>query len=357
KQYLREPDKLFRRVRDQHGQLRLSQAAKAYHPGQGVCRSVYKNARRMAATETNIAYRTADFLRWQQLDFVVGIEVRLSGNHPVSDICDNLKGKYPKDFKFTGWHPLCRCYAIPVLKTSEDSSTEPDDANTVTEPPEGFQNWLAQNRDRIERAKSLPYFLRDNSQYIKNLKLTRSAESGITEAVRQDFTVREIKPVSVPSAGFHTYKEFGNGGRIEVMDGYDRKSDYGDLISIAREFAVEGKTVLMPNPVHFKDEKYKQIYGKLIGTPYERKCPDLIIDGNFYEYESYLPPFKKQKISNMIGHGSHQSSRIIIDNNKGANDQFILRNIHNRLKNKTFKYNIDEVWLYEKGKIRLLYKK
>ena len=21
------------------------------------------------------------------------------------DICDDLKGRYPKDFKFTGWHP------------------------------------------------------------------------------------------------------------------------------------------------------------------------------------------------------------------------------------------------------------
>ncbi len=112
KQYLNEPDRLFRRVRDEHGVLHLSKAAKAYHPGQGVYRSSYRNARRLAATETNIAYRTADYLRWQQLDFVVGIEIRLSNNHtcngkPFHDICDELKGRYPKDFKFTGWHPLC----------------------------------------------------------------------------------------------------------------------------------------------------------------------------------------------------------------------------------------------------------
>ena len=35
RQYLKQPDKLFRRVRDEHGNLKLSQAAKAYHPGQG----------------------------------------------------------------------------------------------------------------------------------------------------------------------------------------------------------------------------------------------------------------------------------------------------------------------------------
>lgn len=39
---------------------------------------------RRAATETNIAYRTADHERWQQLDFIVGIEVHLSNNHTAS---------------------------------------------------------------------------------------------------------------------------------------------------------------------------------------------------------------------------------------------------------------------------------
>lgn len=129
RKYLRYPDKLFRRVRDEHGNLVLSQAAKAFHPGQGVYRSSYKNARRLAATETNMAYRTADYERWQQLDFVVGIEIRLSNNHtlngvPFEDICDDLKGRYPKDFKFTGWHPHCRCHAVAILKTEEEMAED-----------------------------------------------------------------------------------------------------------------------------------------------------------------------------------------------------------------------------------------
>lgn len=112
KQYLNEPDKLFRRVRDKWGNLVLSKAARAYSPGQGVYRSSYKNAERLAITETNMAYHEADFQRWSGLDFVVGIEVKLSNNHtlngvPFTDICDDLKGKYPKDFKFIGWHPKC----------------------------------------------------------------------------------------------------------------------------------------------------------------------------------------------------------------------------------------------------------
>lgn len=120
KQYLKEPDKLFRRVRDKDGKLHLSKAAQAYHPGQGVYRSSYKNALRLAVTEANMAYRASDYERVQNFDFVVGIEVRLSNNHtlngkPFYDICDELKGKYPKDFKFRGWHPFCYSKDSEVL--------------------------------------------------------------------------------------------------------------------------------------------------------------------------------------------------------------------------------------------------
>ena len=47
RKYLQEPDRLYRRVRDaETGELKLSKAAKEYHPGQGVYRSSYKNAMR-----------------------------------------------------------------------------------------------------------------------------------------------------------------------------------------------------------------------------------------------------------------------------------------------------------------------
>ena len=59
----------------------------------------------------------------------------------------------------------------------------------------------------------------------------------------------------------------------------------------------------------------------------------------------------------MIAKGAKQSSRIIINNNKGASDRYIRDNIYKRVKDKNYKYNIGEVWLYEKGKLRLLFKK
>ena len=180
RQYLQFPDKLFRRVRDEHGMLKLSQAAKQFHPGQGVYRSSYMNARRLAATETNMAYRSADFERYQRMDFIVGIEVHLSQNHtckgvkgPFIDICDELKGEYPKDFKFTGWHPHCRCFTTTILKTEKEMAEDEKrimrgldplegSENQVTDVPDGFKQWLSDNEDRIGRAHSIPYFLKDN---------------------------------------------------------------------------------------------------------------------------------------------------------------------------------------------------
>ena len=188
KAWLREPDKLFRRVRDERGELKPSRAMAAYHPGQGVYRSSYKNARRLAATETNIAYRTADYERWQQLPFVVGIRVVLSNNHPEPDICDELsapvgstankgRGCYPKDFKFTGWHPHCHCHAESILKTEEEmaedtrrilAGEEPstESSQTVDDVPQEFKDWLKENAERSKSVYSKPYFVTDNKKYI-----------------------------------------------------------------------------------------------------------------------------------------------------------------------------------------------
>lgn len=198
RQYLKEPDKLFRRVRDKHGNLVLSKAAKAYHPGQGVYRSSYKNALRLSATEGNIAYRTADHLKWQQLDFVVGIQIGLSNNHtlngvPFHDICDELAGRYPKDFKFTGWHPFCRCIATTILMTPEEfkaneeaflDGKEPTvrSKNEVDDVPPQFKKWRKEHAKQIKTAKSLPYFVRDNEQYFNPTKITKRAAKGVKES-------------------------------------------------------------------------------------------------------------------------------------------------------------------------------
>ena len=160
------------------GKLHLSKNAKAFHPGQGVYRSSYKNAMRLTRTETNAAYRLADQDRWQRMDFVVGMRVHKSNNHPTEDICDVLAGDYPKTFKFSAWHPQCRCYVTSILCTKEEMMQMQRDilagkstngfrsVNEVRTVPKAFTDWVDANGDRIMRAKALPYFLKDNGKIV-----------------------------------------------------------------------------------------------------------------------------------------------------------------------------------------------
>lgn len=207
KSYLQEPDKFYRRFRVKIGEDEngnpiygriwkrriwdkesesykwVNDDPKKYHPGQGVYRSSYRNAQRLARTETNIAYREADFTRWQQLDFVVGVEIKLSNNHPVWDICDDLKGVYPKGFKWVGWHPNCRCYMVPVLAKEEELDqmldkilNGEDPGSVVTDSPKDlpdqFQTWVKDNEERYAKAEAkgtLPYFIRDNKKAVEQI--------------------------------------------------------------------------------------------------------------------------------------------------------------------------------------------
>lgn len=122
---------------------------------------------RLARTEINMAYRKAEQTRWQQFDFILGYEVKLSKRHPAPDICDDLKGKYPKDFVFLGWHPNCMCYVVPIVMSDEDYYGSPSTQKSamITRTPKNFNNWVRNNRSRIGKAETLPYFLKDNRKY------------------------------------------------------------------------------------------------------------------------------------------------------------------------------------------------
>lgn len=138
---------------------------------------------RLARSEINMAYRTAENERWKQMDFVVGYEIKLSSSHhhrmPHGDICDRLAGKYPKDFVWTGWHPNDLCYKIPILKTEEEfwewdgrSDVSTESVNEVKDVPDAFKQWVGANAYRIEEAKkrrTLPYFVRDNQKRIDSI--------------------------------------------------------------------------------------------------------------------------------------------------------------------------------------------
>lgn len=192
RQNLLDPNRLFRRVRDKRGNLVLSKAAKAFHPGRGVYRSSYKNAMRLTRSEINMAYRESDWKRWQQLDFVVGFEIHRSNHEPLCkcEICGQLIGRYPKSFKFKGWHPQCMCYATPILMDEETfdenelgdlkaalkgTTYKPLQAkNAIGDVPDGFKDWVKNHVDAQKKWASTPYFIKDNfvdGQLSKGLKI------------------------------------------------------------------------------------------------------------------------------------------------------------------------------------------
>lgn len=132
---------------------------------------------RLARNEINIAYRTAEQLRWQQFDFILGYKIKLSGSHPRYDICDDLAGDYPKDFKFVGWHPNCLCYTVPIVMSEEEywSDNRENSPNLVTAPPKNFGKWVSQNSERIEESRkkgTLPYWIKENPVLVEKAAIS-----------------------------------------------------------------------------------------------------------------------------------------------------------------------------------------
>ena len=147
------------------------------------------------------------------------------------------------------------------------------------------------------------------------------------------------------NGSYRLIKEYKPTGQIWIVEDLDTsKPDTNDIMHIAECFASMGCIVKIPRPVHFKSEMYRMLFGGLIGTRYEKKCPDLCVDGKYYEYESYVRPWNKRKLSNMLSDGLRQSDRLIIDNRGGASVRQIIRAIKSRL---NVNATINEVWIYD----------
>ena len=153
---------------------------------------------------------------------------------------------------------------------------------------------------------------------------------------------------------FVLYKQYQNGGKIWLMLGIDTNgSDYNDIMAIAECLAESGHEVKVLHAVHYKDPLYREVYGELIGTRYYRKCPDLLVDGKLYEYESYVRPWTKRKLSNMLTNGLRQSERIIIDNREGTSIRQISRAVQSRL---NVNATIGEVLIFNGIDVIFIYK-
>ena len=129
-------------------------------------------------------------------------------------------------------------------------------------------------------------------------------------------------------------------------------SDYKDILSISECLAAEGHKVKVLHAVHYKDPLYKVVFGELIGTRYYRKCPDLLVDGEYVEYESYTTNNPKNAFRNIMHHGLSQSDSIII-RQCSLTDGYMLRQIRGAIKEGEA---ISSVGIYNGVSVRPLYK-
>lgn len=268
KKNLREPDRLFRRVRDKRGNLVLSKAARAFHPGQGVYRSSVKNAQRLTRSEINMAYRESDFLRWQQLDFVVGFEIHRSNHEPLCKckMCDRLQGRYPKTFKFKGWHPQCMCYAVPILMDEETfDENELGDLkaalrgteykkkqakNLVTDVPDGFKEWVAENMEASAGWASTPYFIKDNfvdGDLAKGLKIALPEPEVDPVQAQLDALMPSVE------AARKIAEEWGLELRLKGLDAAVAAKDVKDINKFISLITSEGTKYTTELSAFFKD--------------------------------------------------------------------------------------------------------
>lgn len=154
---------------------------------------------------------------------------------------------------------------------------------------------------------------------------------------------------------FETEKEYPNGGKVQVHQLVNpADSDYQKLIQIADFFARHGHearlTPKMSRPQKFV---YQNIYHSLMGTKYEGKCPDLLVDDKWYEHEGFISTNPKRAFRNMLNDGLKQSDRLIIER-PDLTEAYMKRVIHQRVKEGQA---IAEIWIKDGRKLQLLYKK
>ena len=152
-----------------------------------------------------------------------------------------------------------------------------------------------------------------------------------------------------------TVARYDNGGSVLVYDAIDRATaDFQRILRCADFFARQGRRVVLPPKmdVPYKNPAYDRIYGSLRGTPYYGKCPDLCVDGVWYEHEGFVHDNPKSNFSNMCKRGLRQSDRIIVED-CGLTDGYMKRNILVRIHEGQC---IMEFWVKDKTGLRLLYK-
>lgn len=249
-----------------------------------------------------------------------------------------------------GWN--CRCSVVQVLRTNH-TETPHDEAEALGELAlqDDTKGIFRFNSGREQ--KTVPDY---NPYTIRRCRDCDVAKGRLTLAfVPENQLCEACKLINTCEKNRYDTYRFGKGS-VSISHLVNPKdSDFVKLVDIAENFARTGSTVkLTPKMSRPPKFQYECVYESLVGTKYEGKCPDLNIDGKWYEHEGFVTDNPKNAFRNMMHDGLMQSNRLIIDRPE-LTARYMRRGIIERVRRGE---DIAEVWLREaNGECTLLYKK
>ena len=352
RQILNEPDKRFRRVKDKEGKLVMSQPMKNYHPGQGIYRSSKMNALRLTATSTNMSYRTADYERWSKQDFILGIEIhRSANNRGPCKICDAMVGKYPKTFKFIGFHPFCICFATPITMEPDNfadfllNDTVPQE-QVITDIPKTAKDFVDENKNGVQSA----FWYKDNFSKEGDLQRERTPQPTTPEVIKVSRTKRiktDAEKNDIQKRWDDRFVRNFNQSKIEQKIGIKRGEDmtfeeanelrgnigYGE----GREFSVNCQSCVVANELRRRGYDVTALPNlkKEGNIPYELSGKT---NWAWIDPETMQTPEKKQAGGQYVS-GLDIKSKTLTQLNKELNE----------LTKEAGRYHIDFMWKDGKG--------
>lgn len=276
--------------------------------GMGVYRSARKNALRVARTEINSAYHKARNERWQNEPFVIGQYIHVSPQHNIDDICNDLEGRYPKDYVWISWHAQCICTSDPItiqgdekkefykrLMAGEDMSNYVSPFAVLT-MPEKYNQYIKDNSEAIVKAGmrgKLAWHLQDNTKYWAHLlspsdrnKLGLKAVSS-KEAIAEVAKVRHAKRDAKAIQKAWTYRRMTI--YEDKMDELRSKLTYSKNIlsgALAKRYEAVYKAIQSPNSWSVANIEY--LYKRFAdGIAIRERWDKLLWDG-----------FSKEQITN-----------------------------------------------------------
>lgn len=276
--------------------------------GMGVYRSARKNALRVARTEINSAYHKARNERWQNEPFVIGQYIHVSPQHNIDDICNDLEGRYPKDYIWISWHPQCICTSDPITIQGEEKKAfykrlmAGEDMSNYVSPfavltmPEKYNQYIKDNSEAIVKAGmkgKLAWHLQDNTKYWAHLlspldrkKLGLKAVSS-KEAIAEVAKVRHAKRDAKAIQKAWTYRRMTI--YEDKMDELRSKLTYSKNIlsgALAKRYEAVYKAIQSPNSWSVANIEY--LYKRFAdGIAIRERWDKLLWDG-----------FSKEQITN-----------------------------------------------------------